>query len=64
MKTYLTIILIWFSIHVIMFFYFIFRHYIEKKYYNKLKKDFENAWCDEQLLDIVYNTFNLKEKTK
>jgi hypothetical protein len=40
------------------------KNHIEKKYYNKLKKDFENAWCDEQLLDKVYNTFELKEKRK
>jgi hypothetical protein len=64
MKTYLTIILIWVMIHLIICLYYLFKNYIEKKYYNKLKKDFENAWCDEQLLDIVYNTFKLKEKTK
>jgi hypothetical protein len=51
-------------IHLIICLYYLFKNYIEKKYYNKLKKDFENAWCDEQLLDIVYNTFKLKEKTK
>jgi len=40
------------------------KNHIEKKYYDKLKRNFENAWCDEQLLDIVYNTFQLKQKRK
>lgn len=58
------IVIIWFLILIIGGLYIEFKNHIEKKYYNKLKKDFENAWCDEQLLDIVYNTFELKQKIK
>jgi hypothetical protein len=39
-------------------------YYAEKKEYQTYKKSFDDARCDEQLLDIVYNTFKLKEKTK
>ena len=58
------IIIIWLSILMIVGLIIQLKNHIEKKYYNKLKKDFENAWCDEQLLDKVYNTFELKEKRK
>jgi|694.fasta_scaffold53943_2 hypothetical protein len=58
------IVLIWFAILLIVALYIEFTDHIEKKYYDRLKRDFENAWCDEQLLDIVYNTFKLKQKTK
>ena len=60
--TYIAII--WFSILLIIGLYFEMKYYIEKKYYDKLKQDFENAWCDEQILEMVYNTFKLKQKRK
>jgi hypothetical protein len=37
---------------------------IEKIVQKEVKKIFNNSKNDEQFLDIVYNTFKLKEKTK
>jgi L-lactate permease len=58
------ILIIWVIAIIIFAIITYFKQSVKKKYFNKLKSDFENAWCDEQLLDIVYNTFQLKQKNK
>jgi len=46
----------------IVFFVSAIIHISKRQEFLKHKKAFEKANSDEQLLDIVYNTFELKEK--